>query len=415
MSAEEFRINKYLSVRLEKNKTIIFVGGKRFLQCKSLLFHLPAEDLNYFEGIKSIDDAQLNFEMISEETGFLRGGEIPPEEEYWGHCSNLQAWYEHGYDTRLLHSNLAFPLLKKLSEEGDPQAKEIFMDEIINRYKNGNEFTRRFLHEDGFVMLLPVDVRFHLELDSDEEIVALYDLWQEIIKDKSMENYTLHDFYWDEPYVIKNRQVEELDLSGYSFMKFPEVILKFSHLKKLKFSGGKITELPRRIYRLKKLKNLDLGWNNLKSLPISICSMENLQDLSIQRNQLKCLPRKIGNLKNLKKFDLYENKLKELPDSIGDLMSLEELYLGENNLIELPESIEKLKNLKHLNLRKNKLIKLPESIGKLQSLESIRLGDTSLIELPESLYRLQSVKELSIEGHDYEYITKKNNRILPLK
>ena len=31
-------------------------------------------------------------------------------------CSNLQAWVENKYDLRIIHTNLGFPLLKKLAE-----------------------------------------------------------------------------------------------------------------------------------------------------------------------------------------------------------------------------------------------------------------------------------------------------------
>ncbi len=46
---------------------------------------------------------------------------------------NLQSWYENNYDTRLLHSNLAFPLLKKLTDIGDPLTKQVFKEEIAKR------------------------------------------------------------------------------------------------------------------------------------------------------------------------------------------------------------------------------------------------------------------------------------------
>ena len=54
--------------------------------------------------------------------------------EFRANCSNLQAWVENGYDTRLLHRNLAFPLLKKLTNVGDLHAKKVFKDEIANKY-----------------------------------------------------------------------------------------------------------------------------------------------------------------------------------------------------------------------------------------------------------------------------------------
>jgi len=46
-------------------------------------------------------------------------------------------WSEQNYDTRLLHSNLSFPLLKKLVDVGDPLAKRVFKEEIVKRILTG--------------------------------------------------------------------------------------------------------------------------------------------------------------------------------------------------------------------------------------------------------------------------------------
>jgi len=40
---------------------------------------------------------------------------IKPREEFWGHCSNLQAWIEFDYHPELLHSSLTIPILKRLA------------------------------------------------------------------------------------------------------------------------------------------------------------------------------------------------------------------------------------------------------------------------------------------------------------
>ena len=62
---------------------------------------------------------------------------ITPKQEFWGHCSNIQAWVECEYDTRLLHSNLSFPLLKALSDAGDQLALIRFKEEIALRLEGG--------------------------------------------------------------------------------------------------------------------------------------------------------------------------------------------------------------------------------------------------------------------------------------
>ena len=135
---KEFVINEFLTLKLEDGKTNIYVKGERFNQCKFLLFEIPVEEIKRFDEIESIDEV-ANMLGWSDEN--LIQGEvdykIDPETEFWGHCSNLQVWVEHGYDTRLLHSNLSFPLLRKLVEVGDQVAKGMFKKEIVKRFESG--------------------------------------------------------------------------------------------------------------------------------------------------------------------------------------------------------------------------------------------------------------------------------------
>ncbi len=50
-----------------------------------------------------------------------------------------------------MHSNLAFPLLKKLTEAGDPMAKKVFKNEIAKRFESGNNTVRIYLLIEGFL------------------------------------------------------------------------------------------------------------------------------------------------------------------------------------------------------------------------------------------------------------------------
>ncbi|MBN1214717.1 MAG: hypothetical protein JXA99_04670 [Candidatus Lokiarchaeota archaeon] len=127
---KKFVINQYLTLKLENNNTNIFINKELFIQCKYLLVNIPVNDLNNFRNIDSIDDLE---EMYDEPLEHLMRSKvnIPPETEFWGHCSNIQAWYENNYNSNLLHSNIAFPLLKKLYLVGDPLAKKVFKEEII--------------------------------------------------------------------------------------------------------------------------------------------------------------------------------------------------------------------------------------------------------------------------------------------
>jgi len=131
----EFKINPYLELRLENAKSNIYVGERLFNQCKYLLLDFPITNTKKYDKIESIDEAAEKLDSSME-----RGSHkyyISPETEFWGHCLNLQAWFENNYDTRILHRNLAFPLLRALVEVGDPLAKKVFKEEIALRLESG--------------------------------------------------------------------------------------------------------------------------------------------------------------------------------------------------------------------------------------------------------------------------------------
>ena len=148
-----FEVNKHISLKLIQGKTLIFVDGERFDQCRYVLLVDPLRNEDQGE-IGSIDEAQamynndLEKEITPEQLG------ISHEQEFWAHSSNLQAWYENNYDTRLLHSNISFPLLKKLTQVGDLKAKKVFKEEIAKRFESGYFPVMRYLFKEGYLDFL---------------------------------------------------------------------------------------------------------------------------------------------------------------------------------------------------------------------------------------------------------------------
>ncbi|MFW9829923.1 MAG: tetratricopeptide repeat protein, partial [Candidatus Thorarchaeota archaeon] len=147
---KEFQISEYLTLKLERKATNIYVNGKLVSQCKFLLLNIPSDNITEFNNIQSIDEAA---EKLSHDLEFQDKSKIniPPETEFWGHCSNLQAWVECNYNPCLLHSNLAFTLLKKLTEAGDPMAKKVFKQEVMLRFESFNPSTQLDLLENGYL------------------------------------------------------------------------------------------------------------------------------------------------------------------------------------------------------------------------------------------------------------------------
>ena len=155
LSMKEFIINKFLKLRLEDGKTIIYVNNERFNQCKFLLLDIPVEEMTSLDDIESIDDVAQRLNRSLERANEKRDQfYIPPEVEFWGHCSNLQVWYENNYNTKLIHRNLAFPLLKKLMEAGDNLAKKMFKEEIAKRFNEGKEMVKEYLRKERYLEFL---------------------------------------------------------------------------------------------------------------------------------------------------------------------------------------------------------------------------------------------------------------------
>ncbi|MEX2681534.1 MAG: tetratricopeptide repeat protein [Candidatus Sigynarchaeota archaeon] len=93
----------------------------------------------------SIDDVAKKYGTVYQGRGVessVQHVNLDPVTEFQGHCSNIQAWVENDYDTRLLHSNLSFSLLKALSKVNDDKAKRVLAGELHERLKAGSATTR---------------------------------------------------------------------------------------------------------------------------------------------------------------------------------------------------------------------------------------------------------------------------------
>jgi len=149
----EFKVSNYLTLKLQDYRVNIYVKDKLFNQCKYLLLNIPHQEIESYDEIDSIDEAAELLDK-SMEGNYRYNVNIPIETEFWGHCSNIQAWYENSYDTRLLHRNLAFPLLKALVEAGDRLARKVFKEEIAMRLESGYPSVVQYLIYQGYLNYL---------------------------------------------------------------------------------------------------------------------------------------------------------------------------------------------------------------------------------------------------------------------
>lgn len=418
----KFKINEIITLRLENEKTNIYINGELFEQCSYILLNTKVGNLEEFKDINSVDELrELSIDEImrrpnvtNEEDSELEVIDIPAHVRFLVHCSNIQAWVEHDYDTRLLHSNLSFPLLKKLSEIGDLKALQKFKEEIISRFFNGTKNVQKYLLQEGYIKWITGEEKFSLfKLEGEESVI------------KELEKLTRKEFYmdsevfhYDQSFVLKDGKVKELNLTRCNITKLPKIIKELKNLNVLRIVYNSLNhipdwigeldtlkilricqnleEIPESIGNLKLLEELNLSGNKLKTIPKSISNLQKLKKLDVANNNLKFLPVSFGNLNKLQKLNINNNEIKSLPELFGNLNSLEELNISKNKLKDLPESFGKLDSLKTINFYKNRIKQLPDSLGNLKSIRILNLGKNLLEEIPTSIGNLKTLMSLNI-------------------
>ena len=130
-------LNDYLKIKYEDGNTNIYVKDDYFRQCAYLLINIAKDEVEDFDEIVSIDDVENKLSHELHGRSNVTSKEviygIDPKQEFIAHCSNMQAWVENDYNTQILHRTIAFPLLKKLVQVGDPKAKRAYKEELAHR------------------------------------------------------------------------------------------------------------------------------------------------------------------------------------------------------------------------------------------------------------------------------------------
>lgn len=333
----EFKINKYLSLKLEAvvgegEKTILYLNEERFDQCKSLFLSIPVDNIKSTDNIESIDEAAERLEEIIDEEN-IYFYDISAEAKFWAHCSNLQAWFENNYDTRLLHSNLAFPLLEELTGAGDPTAKRVFKEEVAKRFINGTDNTRKFLFEMEYLNLLNYEERMNM----------VYEIQD---KNKKIDYVT----YKDEICEFIVNGILELRNIGIKSIQEINGLEKIKKIKLLDLSQNQIAKIK----GLEHLKNLEVLWlsnNNISEID-DLENFKNLKFLNLDGNNITEI-KNLESLKNLEVLGLSRNKISEIK-GLETLKKLESLWLTKNLISEL-KGLENLTKLEILGISSNQI------------------------------------------------------------
>jgi len=397
----KFQINKFIELRLEDGKTNIYVNNQHFRHCKYVLLRKRLFEIEN-EGILDIASVDELAEQLdnSLEQKLPEEIDISVETQFWVHCSNMQVWAEHDYDSKLLHSNLSFPLLKRLTEVGDSIARRVFKDEIAERFASKHESVSQYLITEGY-----------LNFFNDEELLTLAELNREIFEENLM--YVRKEFVCtylgDDGKIIerleKKYKTPFTPLPRSIFLELVEknnYFVENQKITKINLSELNIRTIPHEIFKLKSLNTLSVSFCGLERVPRAISKLKNLKLLALNSNSLQIVPESIGQLKALEVLYLGYNELKSLPETLFNLENLEILSLGNNKLTRIPEEIGRLENLKNLHLYCNKLESLPESIGRLRDLEHLTIYSNLLTSLPVSFLDFNSLKFIRLYDNDFK-------------
>jgi len=406
-NTREFKINEFITLKLQNNRTNIYVKNRIFTQCMYLLLNIRKDRIRDYDQIDSIDEAAEYLDRSLE--GSRQQNLITPEEEFTGHCSNIQVWAENDYDTRILHRNLAFPLLKRLSDAGDPLAKKKFKEEIALRYSSGHSTVITFLNQSGYLKYLSSE-ELECLLDDDKlpilgDISSNFKRILDSVGDNDLDRYIggstahlrqnlgIHNVPFVISYIIKDfpeNQRKKLIKSVFNCFKtdkkFPLITYLNNNQKYLKDIEFDTVKYNNRIIGLKNDQILNLRNQNIENIKL-IEGLEScykkVQELDLSNNNIKDLDG-IEHFTNLKTLKMNNNKIKSIKN-LEKLTELRSIIFRNNSLSEI-QDIKGLTKLHHLDLSGNsKISKIPDSLNELESLAVLKLANCSIKEFSEEV------------------------------
>jgi len=141
------KVNDYITISSERNKILIYIQGERF------------QEFDYSFINKILKTSKNQLEKTNTQGKYVKNKyKKDSKNAYFNNFVNiLKLWIRNNYDTSILLYDISFPLLRKLAEVGDSQAKKVFIDEILKNLWSFNPLVVKYLVNEGYDVYVALD------------------------------------------------------------------------------------------------------------------------------------------------------------------------------------------------------------------------------------------------------------------
>ena len=159
---KEFKLNEYITLKFEANRTKIYVGDIYFSdynppQIKELI----QEDILYL-------DDKFNRINYSKEIS-----KINQENAYQRHCNLFKTWFDNEYDPQILPINLAFPLLIELITVGNSERMFNLRYLTLKCLESGNSKIISYIIRQDYIKYIDLKDLFSLTVHNSNSFIRI--------------------------------------------------------------------------------------------------------------------------------------------------------------------------------------------------------------------------------------------------
>jgi len=73
---KKFKVNEYITLKLEDDKTFIYIKDEKILQCFRLFLNIPQDKITKYDQIDSIDEATEIYDRYLYENKIIEGEDL---------------------------------------------------------------------------------------------------------------------------------------------------------------------------------------------------------------------------------------------------------------------------------------------------------------------------------------------------